>query len=195
MFMRSLRAVAFFAFCTSIGIGQVDACLARSDTTTGESSRNMVATVNPLATEAGIRALRRGGNAVDAAIAAGLALGVVESFNSGIGGGCFVLIRTADGEIIAIDGREMAPAAAHRDMYLAHGKPDTALSRIGPLAIGIPGALNAYEQAVREHGKTRFSDLIADAAKIAADGFEVNQACSQNLESVKAQLQRSFNSM
>jgi len=132
----------------------------------------MVATEHPLATEAGVMALRQGGNAVDAAIAAGLTLGVLHGFNSGIGGGCFVLIRTADGEIIAIDGREIAPAAAHRDMYLVNGKPDTTLSHIGPFAIGVPGALKAYERAVREHGKTKFSDLIADAARIAADGFD-----------------------
>ncbi|MEE8577363.1 MAG: gamma-glutamyltransferase, partial [candidate division Zixibacteria bacterium] len=189
MFKKFLIAGILFAICTAIGTSHVAPCLARSDIITGESSRNMVATVHPLATDAGVMVLREGGNAVDAAIAAGLTLSVVDGFNSGIGGGCFVLIRTADGETIAIDGREIAPKAAHRDMYLVNGKPDTTLSQIGPLAIGVPGALKAYEQAVREHGKTKFSDLIADAAKIAADGFEVNQVYSQNLKSAKIHLQ------
>lgn len=124
------------------------------------SRKNMIASVHPIATEAGLQAFREGGNAVDAAVATALTLGVVDGFNSGIGGGCFVLIRSADGDIKAIDGREMAPAAAHRDMYLRDGKPDGRLSRNGPLASGVPGALAAYEQAVRENGLLHFRDLI-----------------------------------
>ena len=68
------------------------------------ATRGMVATVNPLATGAGLRAMAEGGNAVDAAIAAALMLGVVDCHNSGLGGGCFILIRRANGEIVAIDG-------------------------------------------------------------------------------------------
>ncbi|RXM20435.1 gamma-glutamyltransferase, partial [Citrobacter sp. AAK_AS5] len=86
----------------------------------------------------------RGGNAVDAAVAAALTLGVVDGHNSGIGGGCFMLIRRADGSILAIDGREMAPAAASRDMYLRAGKSDPTLSQTGALAAGVPGSLAAY---------------------------------------------------
>src|SRR5206468_11069554 len=77
----------------------------------------MVATVNASATQAGIDALKSGGNAVDAAIAAGLTLGVVDGHNSGIGGGCFMLIRLADGSFVEIDGRETAPASATPDMF------------------------------------------------------------------------------
>ena len=82
------------------------------------STKGMVASVHPLATDAGVAALRKGGNAIDAAIAVGLTLGVVDAHNSGLGGGCFILIRRADGKIFAIDGRETAPAKATRDMYL-----------------------------------------------------------------------------
>jgi gamma-glutamyltranspeptidase/glutathione hydrolase len=74
------------------------------------------ATVHPLATEAALKVCQKGGNAVDAAVAAGLTLGVVDGHNSGIGGGCFFVIRAADGSITCIDGRETAPARAHRDM-------------------------------------------------------------------------------
>ena len=76
------------------------------------SKLNMVASVNPIATDAGLKAFEQGGNAVDAAVATALTLGVVDGFNSGIGGGCFILIRTADGKLIAIDGREMAPGGS-----------------------------------------------------------------------------------
>ncbi len=83
-----------------------------------------VATVDRIASQAGIDAMKNGGNAVDAAIAAALTLGVVNGYNSGIGGGCFILIRRSNGVILCIDGRETAPAAATRDMYLRGGKPD-----------------------------------------------------------------------
>ena len=76
-----------------------------------QGERAMVATVHPLATDAGIAAFERGGNAVDAAVAAALTLGVVDGYNSGIGGGCLILVRTPTGEMIAIDGREAAPLA------------------------------------------------------------------------------------
>ena len=83
--------------------------------------RGIVATVHPLATDAAIGTFRRGGNAIDAAVAAALTLGVVDGHNSGLGGGCFMLIRLANGSMAAIDGRETAPAAATRDMFLRDG--------------------------------------------------------------------------
>lgn len=108
----------------------------------------MVATVHPLATEAGVEAMRRGGNAVDAIIAAGLTLGVVDTHNSGLGGGCFLLIRRANGEVIAIDGRETAPAAATRDMFLRDGKAVAELSETGALAVGVPGQVTDRKSVV-----------------------------------------------
>src|SRR5262245_39428223 len=111
------------------------------------STKGMVASVHPLATDAGVAALRNGGNAIDAAIAVGLTLGVVDAHNSGLGGGCFILIRRADGKLIAIDGRETAPAKATRDMYIRHGQPQPELSQTGPLAAATPGTLAAYELA------------------------------------------------
>jgi gamma-glutamyltranspeptidase/glutathione hydrolase len=135
------------------------------------STKGMVASVHPLATEAGVAALRRGGNAIDAAIAVGLTLGVVDAHNSGLGGGCFILIRRADGRLFAIDGRETAPATATRDMFLKDGQPDTNLSQMGSLAVATPGALAAYEAAVKAHGRLRLAELVLPAAKIAADGF------------------------
>lgn len=164
--------------------------VAWQSTNVGTSTENMVATVNPIATQAAVEALGNGGNAVDAAVAAGLMLSVVDSFNSGIGGGCFILIRTADGKIIAIDGREMAPAAAHRDMYLVDGKPDTSLSQTGPLAIGIPGALKAYEQAVREYGQSDFSSLVKQSAKVAREGFQVSSVFAGRVAGARELLAR-----
>ena len=168
----------------------VQQTVAQQDLHTATSELSMVATVNPLATDAGVAALDAGGNAVDAAVAASLTLGVVDGYNSGIGGGCFILIRTADGEVIAIDGREMAPQAASRDMYLRNGKPDRNLSRVGALASGVPGALAAYERAVREHGKLKFSKLLTPAAGVAENGFVVSSAYEKALRETAHQLRR-----
>ncbi len=153
-------------------------------------ARAMVATVHPLATEAGVKTLDGGGNAVDAAIAAALTLGVVDGFNSGIGGGCFILIRSSDGTFVAIDGRETAPAAAFRDMYLREGKPDTNLSQHGPLAVGVPGALAAYAQAVETKGRTRLAELLLAAAAIAEQGFEITPTYASALRGERRELAR-----
>src|SRR5881275_558668 len=112
-----------------------------AETSTGR--HGVVATVHALATEAGLEAMKSGGNAVDAAVAAALTLGVVDGHNSGLGGGCFMVLRLANGSVAAIDGRETAPAAATRNMYLREGKADLRLSQTGPLAAGVPGALAA----------------------------------------------------
>lgn len=155
---------------------------------TDAARRGMVASVHPIATEAGMNVLRQGGNAIDAAAAVGLMLGVVDTDNSGIGGGCFILIRLANGKFVAIDGRETAPAAATRDMFIRDGKADTELSQIGALASGVPGALAAYEYAVKKFGKKKFRDVILPAAEVAQNGFVVDAAYAGNLRGSAAGL-------
>lgn len=149
-----------------------------------EFKRGMVSSVHPLATEAGLNVLKSGGNAVDATVAVGLTLGVVDADNSGIGGGCFMVIRLANGKFVAIDGREMAPAASTRDMFLRDGKGDTDLSQTGSLASGVPGELAAFDHAVRKYGKKKLRDLILPAAELAAGGFELNSSYAARLKSV-----------
>ncbi|MBB3168124.1 gamma-glutamyltransferase [Simiduia aestuariiviva] len=134
-----------------------------------------VATVHPLATQAGMNALAEGGNAVDAAVAAAITLGVVDSHNSGIGGGAFVLIRTAKGELFAIDGRETAPMAAHRDMFVIEGVADTRLSQMGPLAAGVPGSVAAYELAMQKAGALPYAKVLLPAASLAEQGFAIDR--------------------
>jgi gamma-glutamyltranspeptidase / glutathione hydrolase len=131
------------------------------------------ATVHPLATQAAMNAFARGGNAFDAAVAAAFMLGVVDGHNSGIGGGCFVLARTAGGEFVAIDGRETAPAMAHRDMYLRDGKPDPTASQLGPLASGVPGQVAALAKLSFNHGRNDWSAALLEAAQTASEGYEI----------------------
>src|SRR4051812_28207710 len=140
---------------------------------TATAEHAMIATVNPIATDAGVDVFREGGNAVDAAVAAALTLGVVDGENSGIGGGCLILIRTADGKFTAIDGREMAPGAANRDMFVRDGKPMPTASQTGPLASGVPGALAAYKLALDRCGTIKLSRALAPGVHSAAEGFEV----------------------
>jgi gamma-glutamyltranspeptidase/glutathione hydrolase len=154
------------------------AAVAQTDEAT---SACVVATVNPLATDAGVAAFEAGGNAVDAAIAAALTLGVVDNFNSGLGGGCFILIRRADGTVAAIDGREKAPAAATRDMFIRDGEAVPELSQTGPLAVGVPGALAAYELALKEYGQLPLADLLLPAAEIAEEGFTIDPVYASRL--------------
>ena len=155
------------------------------------ASGGAVATVDPIATDAAIHALKNGGNAFDAAVAAGLTLGVVNGYNSGIGGGCFVVARLANGKVMTLNGREQAPAKAHRDMYLRNGKADTNLSQTGALAIGVPGALKAYAELSRNHGKLSFSTHLENAAKIAENGFAIPTAYAGRIR-VKARDIRKF---
>ncbi len=151
-------------------------------------TRGMVASAHPLATQAGLDALKSGGNAIDAAVAVGLTLGVVDTHNSGIGGGCFMLIRRANGKFVAIDGREMAPAAATRDMFVRNGVADTRLSQTGPLASGVPGEVAAFDYAVKNFGRKKLSELILPAADIASSGFEVSPVFAARLQSVADEL-------
>jgi len=154
------------------------------------SSRNMVATVHPLATRAGIDAFRAGGNAVDAAVAAALTLGVVDGHNSGIGGGCFVLLRRADGRLFAMDGREAAPAGARAEMYLVNGVAKVEWSQTGPLAVAVPGALRAYQHAIKEHGRCTLSELLRPAAQIAENGFAIDAVYARNIRQSRSAIEQ-----
>jgi gamma-glutamyltranspeptidase/glutathione hydrolase len=144
-------------------------------------TKAVVATVHPIATDAAVEMMKSGGNAIDAAVTAGLTLGVVDPSNAGIGGGCFILILLADGTVHAIDGRETAPAASTPDMYLVDGKADTALSQTGPLASGVPGALAAYAHAVAKFGKKPLAEHLAPGIRAARDGFRIDDRESRKI--------------
>ncbi len=159
-------------------------------TTSAAKDRCVVASVNPLATDAGLNAFASGGNALDAAVATALTLGVVDNHNSGLGGGCFILIRKPDGNLLAIDGREKAPAAATRDMYLRDGKAVPELSTTGALAVAVPGALAAYAHALDKCGEKELAELLLPAAKIAECGFPLDRIYAGKLKAMAKVLAR-----
>jgi gamma-glutamyltranspeptidase/glutathione hydrolase len=134
-----------------------------------------VAAAHPLAAEAGASLLRRGGNAVDAAVAAAFALGVVEPQSSGIGGGGFALVYTArDHQVHVLDFREMAPGRATPDMYLEKGQPRQDLANAGPLAVAVPSAVRGYAELVKRFGTKPLAQIVSPAEQLALRGFQVD---------------------
>jgi len=139
------------------------------------TNRAAIATAHPLATQAGIDILKQGGNAFDAAAAITASLGVVEPYSSGLGGGGFWLIhRASDGKQIMIDGREKAPMASHKDMYLnKSGNIIKGQSLNGPKAAGIPGVPAGIEHLVKHYGRLSLKEVLAPAIKQAKEGLVV----------------------
>ncbi len=139
-------------------------------------SRGMVAAANPLAVEAGLNVLRRGGSAVDAAVAIQAVLGLAEPQSSGLGGGSFMTYYDAKTrKVTAYNGRETAPAGASPDMFMADGKPISFLAAVvSGRSTGVPGAVAMLHLAQSEHGKLAWSSLFADAERLADQGFIVS---------------------
>jgi gamma-glutamyltranspeptidase/glutathione hydrolase len=136
-----------------------------------------IASSQPLATQAGMDILAAGGNAFDAAVAVSSVLAVVEPYSSGLGGGGFWLLhRGADGFEVVVDGRERAPLAATRDMFLdADGDVVAELSLTGALAAGIPGEVAALVHIARHYGRLPLARTLAPAMRLAREGFEVDE--------------------
>ncbi len=166
-----LLTVLLFSSCGSPTRSSVSAV-------TGDTG--VVVSSHPAASKIGLAVLQSGGNAVDAAVATGLAVGVVDPFNSGIGGGAFILVRRSDGTVFTVDGRETAPRAASRDMFITEGEVRPEQSRTGPLAVGTPGLLAAYVKALERAGSRPLSELIAPSVTLAEtgrvlDGYELKR--------------------
>ena len=157
------------------------------------SKHAMVASQHPIASKIGIEVLKKGGNAVDAAIAVGLALAVVYPEAGNLGGGGFMLIRQPNGETAAIDYREMAPAAAGRDLFvdkdgnLIKGEGS---SSVGYRASGVPGTLAGFELAFKKHGsgKLKWADLVEPAREVASNGYVLTHRLAELFKSYKETL-------
>jgi len=142
-----------------------------------------IATAHPLATEAGHEILAAGGNAFDAAVAISAALGVVEPFASGLGGGAFWLLHLADERTdVFIDAREVAPAAATADMFLDdNGEPIKGASYNGPLSAGIPGQAAGLVHLAEKYGRLPLATSLAPAIRYAAEGIPVHRRMGPGL--------------
>jgi gamma-glutamyltranspeptidase/glutathione hydrolase len=151
-------------------------------TLAAQARHEMVVAESEPAANAGLEILHQGGNAIDAAVATSLALGVTNAGSCGMGGGGFMLIYLARTKsLYALDYREEAPRAATADMYLRNGKPDEDLARTGALAIAVPGEVAGLDAALKRFGTMKFQAVAAPAIKLARDGFPLGPHTAQEL--------------
>jgi gamma-glutamyltranspeptidase / glutathione hydrolase len=155
------------------------------------AANGMVATDEPLASQAGIEILKRGGNAVDAAVATAFALAVVEPAAGNIGGGGFMLVRLANGKTNFFDYREMAPGKATREMYI---KPDGTLDKeasvIGYRSVAVPGTVAGLSLALKIHGTMKLADVLQPAIRYAEQGIPVTEKLVREFKEERPDLQR-----
>jgi gamma-glutamyltranspeptidase / glutathione hydrolase len=177
---RVIWTLLLFAVLAAPASAAVEAP-APAPTATGRGGA--AATVDPYATQAAIDVLKRGGNAVDAAVAAAAVLGVVEPYSSGIGGGGFLVIRNARGKIDTIDGREFSPRAFTTTSFQENGQPidfDEAVT--SGLGVGVPGTPASWQLAVDRHGSQPLRRLLRPAIRIARKGFIVDSTLQAQTE-------------
>ncbi len=158
----------------------------------GTAQRQMIAAAHPLAAEAGLAMLRRGGSAIDAAVAAQMVLTLVEPQSSGIGGGALLLYWDARARSIeAWDGREAAPAAAGGELFLRDGAPlGFHAAAVGGRAVGVPGTVATLEAAHRAQGRLPWADLFAPAIALAENGFPISPRLAAEIGDEAARLAR-----
>ncbi len=150
----------------------------------------MVATDEELGSKAGVEILKRGGNAVDAAVAVAFALAVVEPAAGNIGGGGFMLVRLANGPTTFFDYREVAPGKATRDMYIKDGKLDEEASVIGYKSVAVPGTVAGLELALKTYGTMKLAAVMAPAIRLAENGFAVSEKLEREFREEKKVLER-----
>ncbi|MFN2099383.1 gamma-glutamyltransferase [Altererythrobacter sp. MF3-039] len=178
-FSVSLLSVALLAACSPAASNVASAPLPQEQTFIGS-----VSAADPRAEEAGMKMLRAGGSATDAAIAVMLALTVVEPQSSGIGGGGFYVRGTADGAVKTIDGRETAPDGAVPEWFLDESGEllDYSQSVLSGLSIGVPGNVALAAKAHAEHGRLPWAQLFEPAIRLTRDGFEMNVRLHESLK-------------
>jgi gamma-glutamyltranspeptidase / glutathione hydrolase len=143
---------------------------------TSSGTGGAAASVEKLATQAAVGILRSGGNAIDAAVAAAAVLGVTEPFSCGIGGGGFMVVRTAGGRVTTIDGRETAPAAMHPSSFWENGAPlPFNDARFSGRSVGVPGTVETWADALDKFGTMSLAKVLAPAIHVARHGYVVDQ--------------------
>ncbi len=176
--------------CHALFIGLFVCTASLAQTTPAKPSHAAIASAHPLATEAGLEILRKGGNAFDAAVAVSAALAVVEPSSSGLGGGGFWLLHQASQQRdVMVDGREVAPLAASRDMFLdPAGNPVSGRSTDTALAAGIPGHPAALAHLAQNYGRLPFKASLQPAIRLARDGFPLYERLRNGMGFKRKQL-------
>lgn len=182
-----MKQLTFLIAFILVGVYSVSTAYAQKIVATAtEYDHAAVVTAHPLASAVGVDILKKGGNAVDAAIAIQFALAVVYPNAGNIGGGGFMIYRSQAGEVNTLDFRETAPAKAHKDMYLdKNGDAITDLSLYGQLAAGIPGAVAGMDEAYKKYGTLSWSELIQPSIQLAEEGFAITKMQSNEFNRFK----------
>jgi gamma-glutamyltranspeptidase/glutathione hydrolase len=172
-----LSLIAFTAAVALIGgLGASADVGSGSGPPTAVGTGGAAASVEKLATQAAVDVLRRGGNAVDASVAAAAVLGVTEPFSCGVGGGGFMVIRTARGRVTTIDGREVAPTAMHPTSFWENGAPlPFNDARYSGLSVGVPGTVQTWAEALANYGTMSLAEVLAPAIHVARHGYVIDQ--------------------
>ncbi|RZK49716.1 MAG: gamma-glutamyltransferase [Pedobacter sp.] len=174
-----ISAISIFAVLISSCVG---GHLGKNNS--GEFRNGMVVSASDIASKIGVDIMRKGGNAVDAAVAVQFALAVVYPNAGNLGGGGFMVYRSAKGELSTLDFREMAPAAATRDMYLDDaGNPIIDKSLYGQLTAGVPGSVAGMVAAHSKYGKLKWEDLVKPSVQLANQGFKITARQARELNS------------
>jgi gamma-glutamyltranspeptidase/glutathione hydrolase len=170
----------------------IASCTSKSESVQGLMADSaMVVSAHPLASYVGIHILKKGGNAIDAAIATQFALAVVYPVAGNLGGGGFMLVRMQDGSAQALDYREKAPAAATTNMYVGEtGEVVENLSRFGHLAAGVPGTVAGLVAAHEKYGSLPWADLVQPSIDLASNGFTLTKKEAEGLNELQADLQQ-----
>jgi gamma-glutamyltranspeptidase/glutathione hydrolase len=145
------------------------------------AKRGLVVSQSDIASQIGFQVIRDGGNAVDAAVATAFAMAVTHPTAGNIGGGGFLVFRSAAGEAMTFDFREAAPAGSHPEMWLVNGKYDSQVHHNSHRAVGVPGTVAGLHLAWKTHGSKPWKDLVAPAVKLARDGFELSDGLARSL--------------
>jgi gamma-glutamyltranspeptidase/glutathione hydrolase len=173
------RAVVALIFIVGLLTGVASAAVAPHGPPTSTGTGGAAATVETLATQAAIDTLKQGGNAVDAAVAAAGVLGVTEPLFCGIGGGGFMVIRTAKGKVVTIDGRETGPKAMTPTYFIdpATGQPLAFNdARWSGLSVGVPGTPATWDEALKKYGTMKLKQVLQPGIDIAQNGFVIDQS-------------------
>jgi gamma-glutamyltranspeptidase/glutathione hydrolase len=171
------RAIVLLLFVLTLLVGvPASAAVAPSGPPTSTGTGGAAASVETLATQAAIDTLKAGGNAVDAAVAAAGVLGVTEPFSCGLGGGGFMVIRTAKGKVTTIDGRETAPQAMTPTSFWENGQPlPFNDARWSGLSVGVPGTPATWAEALKKYGTMKLSEVLQPGIRVATNGFAIDQ--------------------
>lgn len=193
--MSCKSVVASFALVAMLGMSAVAAPAPAqwafpADGPPVKAKNGMVSSVSPIASRIGVDVLRRGGNAIDAAVAVAFTMAVTWPEAGNVGGGGFLVMRDSQGKSYALDYRETAPAKATRDMFLGPDGEVTDKGLVTRLGAGTPGTVWGMYEVHRKFGRMAWPDLMAPAIKLASEGFVVDKGLAASLEKYQADLRR-----